>query len=236
VREQIRALDRGGHLAMRVGSWGIVCAVVALCGVRIARVDALGARALLTRFPVKAVEYVSASGLRGALLNTYEWGGYLIWRFQGARPVFIDGRADVYGESIWREYLQVIRAGPGWRTVLDRHDVQYLILDRRQPVCRVLDIAPEFVRVYRDAKAVVYVRVGGLNAGLGRLSGGSGVYRGAAGPHNTRGPIFAPRPDDKPVARRRREFVPQHLQEADDRVANLSTTASYASSSASPDT
>ncbi len=41
------------------------------------------------------------------IYNEYIWGGYLIWRLYPDYRVYIDGRADVYGDSLVNELLQV---------------------------------------------------------------------------------------------------------------------------------
>ena len=50
------------------------------------------------RFPVGAVAYLQAHPASGPLFNLYDWGGYLIWKLNPQTPVFIDGRADLYGD------------------------------------------------------------------------------------------------------------------------------------------
>ncbi|MCB0994906.1 MAG: hypothetical protein KDB21_07430, partial [Acidimicrobiales bacterium] len=52
--------------------------------------------AIAEEYPVAAVDYLVETGLADQNgFNAYQWGGYLIWR---SVPVFIDGRADVYGD------------------------------------------------------------------------------------------------------------------------------------------
>jgi hypothetical protein len=50
--------------------------------------------------------------------------------------VFIDGGTDHYGDEIFREYLQVWGLEPGWREVLQRHNVSLAITS---PQARLAD-------------------------------------------------------------------------------------------------
>ncbi|MDH4209650.1 MAG: hypothetical protein OEV76_12295, partial [Anaerolineae bacterium] len=58
-------------------------------------------------FPVSAVDFLADRQTIGKMYNLYHWGGYLIWRLYPEHKVFIDGRADVYGDAFIEEYLQV---------------------------------------------------------------------------------------------------------------------------------
>ncbi|HBG46461.1 MAG TPA: hypothetical protein DDW94_05660 [Deltaproteobacteria bacterium] len=49
-------------------------------------------------FPVKAIRFMEENGIKGNMYNTYSLGGYMIWSAWPESRVFIDGRADLYGE------------------------------------------------------------------------------------------------------------------------------------------
>lgn len=77
--------------------------------------------------PVAAVDYLESSGLaesRG--FNQYRFGGYLIWR---DIPVFIDGRADVYGDEFLSTYVDTHRVAPNWSESLDANGVQWVLVE-----------------------------------------------------------------------------------------------------------
>ncbi len=78
-------------------------------------------------YPVGAVEWMQGHGLSGRVLNEYAWGGYLDWSARDL-PVFVDGRTDLFGDEIIGEWLTVIQAGKGWQEILDRHQVDYILL------------------------------------------------------------------------------------------------------------
>jgi len=54
--------------------------------------------------PVKAADFLDQHGLTGRILNHLDFGGYLINRFP--TKVYIDGRNEVMGEDLGREFLE----------------------------------------------------------------------------------------------------------------------------------
>ncbi|MFV2039067.1 MAG: hypothetical protein ACC660_02370 [Acidimicrobiales bacterium] len=107
-------------------------------------------------YPVDAVDTILTSELAEARgYNEYGWGGYLIWR---GVPVFIDGRADVYGDEFMYLYFQAEDAEAGWREPLDTFAVDYALLAPDAALGVVLDEAEEWTSVYDDGIAEIFVR------------------------------------------------------------------------------
>src|SRR5439155_21677643 len=50
-------------------------------------------------FPAGATAFISTQRPPAPVLNHYNWGGYFIWKLYPDYRVFIDGRADLYGDS-----------------------------------------------------------------------------------------------------------------------------------------
>jgi hypothetical protein len=111
-------------------------------------------------YPVDAVDFLEESGLsneRG--FNSYGWGGYLIWR---GIPVFVDGRADVYGDEFLFHYLNAFDVTDKWREPLDDYDVSYVLIDPADHLGLLLTEADGWDEVYEDDVAQIFVAVGGL--------------------------------------------------------------------------
>ncbi len=161
---QVREAVQLRRPLVRLLLWAAIIALVVFALSRVPRSGDLSRLIAFSRYPVKAVEVVALNGLQGNMFSVYHWGGYLIWRFYKERPVFIDGRADVYGEKIWRDYRQVSQAWSDWRKVLDKYQVQYALVEASWPVCQALELSPAFTRIYADSKARLYVRTEGPNA------------------------------------------------------------------------
>lgn len=140
---------------------GLIFALALLAGgMRVASVISQQAVVERARFPVAAVDFLQARDARGGIYNTYAWGGYLIWRGYPHWRVFIDGRADVYGDTfIEQVYLQVYRGRTNWQALLAQYDVRFVLLEPDAPLVASLERADEWQRVYVDAQAVIFERI-----------------------------------------------------------------------------
>ena len=112
--------------------------------------------AIAARYPVAAVDYLEASGLDEARgYNSYNWGGYLIWR---GVPVFVDGRADVYGDPFLLFYRETFEVRSTWQEPLDEYHVDYVLMERGTPLTAVLAASSEWTQIYQDDIAQVFIR------------------------------------------------------------------------------
>ena len=106
--------------------------------------------------PVEAVNFIRKTNPPGRVFNSYNWGGYLLWELP-EYPVFIDGRTDLYDDELINQWLQVLRAEPGWQGVLERWQVRLILLENGAPVVGQLG-QNGWNLLYQDELAVVYGR------------------------------------------------------------------------------
>lgn len=118
----------------------------------------LGREPRLDGFPVEGVGYIQQSGLEGKMFNTYHWGGYILWRFYGERRVFIDGRTDMYGAAIFKDYRDVANVEPGWREVLDKYDVRVMLIGKGSALQTLLLATGGWKEVFSGKVETVLVR------------------------------------------------------------------------------
>ena len=107
-------------------------------------------------YPVTAVDYLEQSGLaqkRG--YNSYNWGGYLIWR---GIKVFVDGRADVYGDDFLFYYRRTFEIQEDWQEPLQAFAVDYVLMERGSSLSAVLLNDPGWQEAYADDLARIFVR------------------------------------------------------------------------------
>jgi hypothetical protein len=120
-------------------------------------------------FPEGAAAFLERQHVDGRVFNTYEFGGYLIWRRWPANRVFIDGRYDriLFDETLMEAYDEAHRSPAVLDRIAAAYDVEVLVLDAN-PARRMPHIArhPGWARVYWDPVAEVYVRRGGRFADL----------------------------------------------------------------------
>jgi hypothetical protein len=109
-------------------------------------------------YPAGAVAYLQTYDLPGEMFNSYNWGGYLIWKLYPAQQVYIDGRADLYGDEFIEEYLRVTYLLPGWEETLARYDVGHVVMEAQSPLAGGLALHAGWREMYRDGVAVVFVK------------------------------------------------------------------------------
>ncbi|OGO11299.1 MAG: hypothetical protein A2Y93_11610 [Chloroflexi bacterium RBG_13_68_17] len=131
--------------------------VAAAAKVSIPLATSVNVTALEERLPVAAVSYIQTERPPGALFNSYNWGGYILWALYPDHPSFVDGRTDLFDDEILRQYLTAWRAGEGWEEVLDRWDIRLVLLEPDAPLVRALESAG-WARGYADEHAVVLLR------------------------------------------------------------------------------
>ena len=103
--------------------------LVALAGVKIVTPLSTAANEQLERktLPVGAVEWIAENRPAGEMFNHYNWGGYLIWKLWPEHRVFVDGRTDLYGDEILREYMAIQTARPDALQLLDAYGVSFVL-------------------------------------------------------------------------------------------------------------
>ena len=108
--------------------------------------------------PVAAANFLRATPIAGRLFNEYEFGDYLIYSNWPGQRVFIDGRADMYGDQLLQDYYVVKRLQPGWQAVLDRYDIDWILFDTDSALVRALHRDRGWQLVHADGVASIFVR------------------------------------------------------------------------------
>ena len=106
--------------------------------------------------PLKAVKWIRANQPEGQMFNAYNWGGYLQWELP-QYPVFIDGRADLYGEKTISEWWSVVNATDEGLALLDSWQVNFVILEPGWPILDKLS-QMEWSVLYEDDTAIIMSR------------------------------------------------------------------------------
>lgn len=106
--------------------------------------------------PVGAVDYLRREEPAGGLLNSYNWGGYLIWALP-EYPVFVDGRTDLYSDELLTTWLDIVRAEPGWQAELQAREINLVLLEPNLPLIPALE-DEHWRLLYEDEVAVLYER------------------------------------------------------------------------------
>lgn len=109
------------------------------------------------RFPVAAANAVEALPADARILAPDSYGGYLIYRFNGRRKVFFDGRSDFYGAAFMKQYLTLIQARPGWQDMVQRYGFTHALLPEDSALKASLEQAGWTI-LHRDQTATLLER------------------------------------------------------------------------------
>jgi hypothetical protein len=145
---------------------GIVAALLVGLGLahgRVAGVQLVQDRFDPHAFPVAAAERARAAGLSGPIFNQFTWGGWMMHDWP-EMPVFIDGGTDHYGEALFNEYIQVWNLEPGWRDILAKWKIRWVLVDPRARVAHQLVREPDWGVWYCDSVAVMLERGAGTDS------------------------------------------------------------------------
>ncbi len=105
-------------------------------------------------FPVAASAAVEKLPAGARILASDSFGGYLIYRFDGARKVYFDGRSDFYGADFLKQYLVLIAALPGWRAIVSAYGFTHALLPNDSALNAALQQAG-WATLYRDDVATL---------------------------------------------------------------------------------
>ena len=108
--------------------------------------------------PAAAVDVLKAHNSK-RVLNDLPFGGYLIWR---QLPVFIDGRAELYGEAFDMAFYRAMQLKDvnELLDILKKWDIDAVLLTPNTPAVGLLDHIGGWRRAYADGNAVLHVRTG----------------------------------------------------------------------------
>lgn len=109
-------------------------------------------------FPVKAVEFLKREPIPGRMFNDDEFGDYIIFAAWPTYRVYIDGRSDMYGERYAGDYFKVARVLPGWKEILKKYDIGWVIFDTQSPLSAALSDQSDWRSIYSDPVATIFVR------------------------------------------------------------------------------
>jgi hypothetical protein len=145
-----------------------ISVLLLIAGFAIVRWDSLVRKQARTegeQYPAQAVEFLRSHPIPGRLFVYYDWGGYAIWKLYPQYRVFVDGRADLYGDDLLRQFqLSQLRAG--WERVLDQGGVQAVLVPP-SALAQGLLLDGGWHAEYQDKQAILFLSTqAGATAGI----------------------------------------------------------------------
>ncbi len=139
--------------------------VLTVAGVFCARAAANGlafqALAEKNLYPKDAVSYLVNHHLPPNVLNDYAFGGYLIWKLYPAYQVYVDGRADLYGDDFLSTYVAIYNGERDPQAFLNDNGINTVFLSPSSgltTLLRMMTVQGAWKLVYEDRHAVIFVR------------------------------------------------------------------------------
>jgi hypothetical protein len=123
------------------------------------------------KVPRGAADFLARHHVTQPMFNTYEYGGYLIWRLWPGQRTFIDGRA--LSESVFQDYARILYnhdasdGMPSGEDLLNRYGIQAIVMNTFEYTTGpVYLLAPALADpaqttwklVYNDPQALVFMR------------------------------------------------------------------------------
>jgi hypothetical protein len=155
-REQSSTRRRSSAFAVLNGI--VLLAMAGFVSVHLAQVIRQQPEAEATHFPAGAVAYLAAHPPAGHMFNHYDWGGYLIFKLYPATRVYIDGRADLYGDRLMEQRANTYYLTDGWQQSLSEWKIRTVIVPPDAPLATGLRSAPGWVHSYQDSRSVIFSR------------------------------------------------------------------------------
>ncbi len=151
-----RRLSRGSPLL----NWAVLILIIIAAAIKsiVPLLPAAQAKAEADILPVGAVNWIVEHRPTGTLFNSYNWGGYVVWRLWPDYPVYVDGRTDLYDDAFLREYLSITLAQDDFQTKLDQHRIGFVVIEADSVLDSALRRESGWREAYRDRLAVIYVR------------------------------------------------------------------------------
>lgn len=114
--------------------------------------------AISKNFPVAAVAFLKTHPLPGPVLNSYNWGGYMIWKLPEYH-VFVDGRADVYGDRFLENLAEIYYVRDNWQQKFDFWHIHTVFLPPDAPLVSALRLRG-WNAVFADKQAIILTQPG----------------------------------------------------------------------------
>jgi hypothetical protein len=141
----------------------IVLGMAAFAGVHVTQVIERQPQAERQVFPAGAVAFLQAHPPSGHIFNHYDWGGYLIWELYPSTLVFIDGRADLYGQPLLDQFADTYQLKASWRQTLQRWNIEAVVVPEDSALATGLRASPGWTVAYQDDQSVILTAPPHLN-------------------------------------------------------------------------
>ncbi len=107
-------------------------------------------------FPKAGVDWIMENKPKANIFNSYTWGGYIIWRLYPEYLVYIDGRADLYGEIFVSNYAGIYFTKPGWEEKLNQENIRIVFVESDSMLADALRQSSTWKKLFEDNISVIF--------------------------------------------------------------------------------
>jgi hypothetical protein len=121
-------------------NWTLLVLVIIAAFLKITRElpDEVNQERIADQLPLEAFDLIETEQYPGELFNSYNWGGYVLWRLYPNYLSFVDGRTDLFGDEILDQYFNIWLAEPGWEGELENWDIRLVLVEPHSPLAHAL--------------------------------------------------------------------------------------------------
>jgi hypothetical protein len=144
---------------IRVLNWTLLMLFVLAASLKIMRElpDQRNQERIAEQLPLEAFDLIEKERYPGNLFNSYNWGGYVIWRLYPSYLSFVDGRTDLFGDEILDRYFKIWLAEPGWEDELQHWGIGIVLVEPHAPIAHTLEGIGWEIE-YEDSASVLLIR------------------------------------------------------------------------------
>jgi hypothetical protein len=116
--------------------------------------DSINQEKIEDQMPLEAFDLIESERYSGELFNSYNWGGYVVWRLYPNYLSFVDGRTDLFGDEILGQYFKLWLAEAGWEEELESWKINLVLVEPHAPLAHELQGIGWITR-FEDDKSVL---------------------------------------------------------------------------------
>jgi hypothetical protein len=136
----------------------VICAITVVMVLGFIQVTNKQQKSEAETYPKVAVDWIIENKPKGNIFNSYNWGGYIIWRLYPDYLVYIDGRADLYGEEFVTNYTGIYFTKPGWEEKLNQDNIRMVFVESESMLADALRQSSTWKKQFEDNISVIFLK------------------------------------------------------------------------------
>lgn len=105
------------------------------------------------------VNYLDENLPTGNMFNEYSLGGYLLYALTPPPKVFIDGRADMYGEQILSDYIKIESSSSEREELLEKYEIDWVVFQKDSNLISDLKKSGNWQTAYTNEHDTILTRL-----------------------------------------------------------------------------